>query len=356
MSVPRPAAKTFFHDFWRGLTTPDLKALKIALVILLGLLGLVSELAHNFRHRVEDGEVSWSSVTHDSCRASILAMRGAQLETDPSFKTLVFAGPSALRCWLPHPDDADRLASSATGAPVRVLSMCSNRQSYAFTAALLDRFGADFDGWFVLGVSRQTIGRAAAEEETDYHRRESRILGFDSKVLRLESAWLGCPQEPPIGWEAWDRRAFYHQCQLGFWLPESHHPAYDPYMPRTFIPMDAVRAGIAPLSGEDLQRHLGVLARAAARIRGRGHARLALVETPWVDTFTPAMQTPEWMKDEAAYQQTMAAWSREHDVPWLTMPAGFEASAADFADPRHIATPTLRIQFLESVTRDLLAR
>lgn len=54
-----PLANPLFREFWLGLTTPDLGVLKMAAVILLSLLGILSGLAVNFRHQIEAGKVEW---------------------------------------------------------------------------------------------------------------------------------------------------------------------------------------------------------------------------------------------------------------------------------------------------------
>jgi len=349
-----PAPNSLLREFWRGLTTPDVGVLKMAAVIFLILLGALSVAAVNFRKQVEAGKVDWRVITNDFCRSSMIAVNGAARETDPSAMNLIFVGPSALRCWLPPPEEVDALASSAAGSAVRLRVMSGNRQGYAITSALIDRFGADFDGWFVIGVGRQAIGRELTMEDLEYRRRQPRILCFDSEVLRSNSAYLGYPMERATGWELWDNRAFHYQTKLGLDLPFKKKKSYHPYMPATSVSSSAGTESIRPLDASSLERHLTVLEQMMRKVREQGRARVALVETPWIDTFTPAMQTPEWQRDEAAYQQTMREWSRRNDVPWITLPASFEMSASDFFDPRHVGSVRPRERFLEAVVRELV--
>lgn len=351
MKFVRAPSAPLLREFWLGLTTPDWGVLKMAAVVLLILLGIVSAMAVNFRKRIEAGKVDWRVMSNDFCRSSIIAASGAARETDPSAKNFVFVGPSALRCWLPKQEEVDALASSTAGSPVRVLVMCSGRQSYACTSALIDRFGADFNGWFVIGVTRQMIGQS--KENTEFYKRQSRALCFDSELLRENAAFLGYPQDRATGWELWDHRAFYQQSKLGWHPPFSKRQAYNPYVATLPIPSDPVAAGIRPFDAGLLERNLTVLKKVADQVRAKGRARVALVETPWVDTFDHRMQTPEWRRDEDAYQRTMREWSRQNDVPWITSPAGFEVQVADFADVRHIGTPEPRRKFLETVVREL---
>jgi hypothetical protein len=348
-------ANPLLREFWRGLTTPDLGVLKMATVIFLVLLGALSAAAVNFRRQLETGKVDWRVMTNDFCRSSVIAVNGAARETDPSALNLVFVGPSSLRCWLPLSEEADALASSTAGTPAQVRVMSGNRQGYAITSALVDRFGADFNGWFVIGVGRQAIGRELTTEDLEYRRRQRRILCFDSEVLRSNSACLGYPTERPTGWELWDNRAFHHQTKLGLNLPFKKKKPYHPYMPATSISSSAWTESIRPLDASSLKRHLTVLEQMMRKVREQGRARVALVETPWIDTFVPAMRTPGWQQDEAAYQQTMWEWSQRNNVPWITAATGFEASVADFADVRHIGSPELRRKFLEAVIRELAA-
>lgn len=352
MKFASPLSSPPFREFWRGLTTPDWGVLKMAAVILVGLFGIASAMAVNFRKRVETGKVDWRMMTNDFCRSSIIAASGAARETDASAENLIFVGPSALRCWLPRPEEADALASVAAGSPVRLRVMCSDRQSYACTAAFIDRFGADFNGWFVIGVTRQAIGQLR-QDNREFYQRQSRALCFDSEVLKRNAAFLGYPQARTTGWELWDHRAFHQQTKLGWYPPFLERKPYHPYVSSVPVPSDPVAAGISPLDTGVLERHLTVLKEVAERVRATGRARVALVETPWVDTFAPAMQTPEWRRDEDAYRQAMREWSRQNDVPWITAATGFEASVADFADVRHIGSPELRRKFLKAVVREL---
>jgi hypothetical protein len=353
MKFPSPLSNPLFREFWRGLTTPDFGVLKMAAVIFLVLLGALSVAAVNFRKQVEAGNVDWRVMTNDFCRSSVIAVNGAARETDPSALNLIFVGPSALRCWLPPSEEADALASSVAGSTVRLRVMSGNRQGYAITAALVDRFGADFNGWFVIGVGRQAIGCELTTEDLEYRRRQPRILCFDSEVLRSHAAYLGYPMDRATGWELWDHRAFHYQTKLGLDRPFKRKP-YHPYMPATSISSDAWRESIRPLDASSLERHLTVLEQTVRNVREQGRARVALVETPWVDTFAPAMRTPEWRRDEDAYQQTMREWSQRNNVPWITAASRFEASVADFADVRHVGSPELRRKFLEAVVRELV--
>jgi hypothetical protein len=338
------------------LTTPDFWAVKVAAIILLAGFGILSAMAVNFRHRIEAGGVDWRSIYKDYGRNSVMAMAGAAQETDISAKNFVFVGPSSLRCWLPHPDEASALATSSSGKKVRVLSMCGGSQSYAVTAALVDRFGADFNGWFVIGVGRQTIGRKFTETELKTRRQQPRTLGFYSDALTPASEILGLPTDPITGLELWDHLDFHYRYKLGFKLRASKkRKPYEPFLEPTKVPVETWGSEINRLDADSLQRHLTVLELVVQSVRVHGCARVALVETPWVDTYTPAMQTAEWKRDEDAYQQMMQAWARRHDVPWLNNPASFKASTADFADAKHVGTPALRRQFLESVVRTLLA-
>ncbi|BCU77640.1 SGNH/GDSL hydrolase family protein [Luteolibacter sp. LG18] len=344
------------RDFWRGLTTPSAGVLKMAAVLLLLLLVALTIQARHFRHQVEAGEIQWQGFSDDYTRSSILAVRGARLETTPDTPALVFVGPSALRCWLPHPDDAGAIASAAVGRPVRTLSLCGNKQSPAMTAALVERFGAGFDGWFVLGVNRQSLGREPSTADREFHGKESRVLGFESGVLREDAVWFGNPQEPRTGWDLWDHRAFYLQAKLGL-APSIQGPnAYNPFFATSSIDTGTVHAGVNRLDAACLDHHLKWLERMVTRLRASGPARVALVETPWVDPFMADMHTPAWQEDEATYQRAMREWSQLHAVPWIQSPMEFQATPADFADSRHIGADRLRREFLETVTRQLLSR
>lgn len=364
MPLPPPADRiptiavsspTLLHDFWRGLTTPDAAVPRIAAVLLVASMAGLSIAAEGFRRRIESGDVAPQSMRDDSCRASVVAMRNAAREADPATPTFVFVGPSALRDWLPREREADEAASAAAGRHVRVLRMCGPRQSCASSAALIERFGADFDGWFVVGVTRQSIGRRPSDDDLPLLQRDSQVLGFDSEVLRRDSAFLGYPQEPPTGWELWDHRRFYHHALL---KPALVIPWKSPRLQAGQRsgrpePADAGDRPDGPLDPESLDRHLAVLLGVATRVRDGGRARMALVETPWQEHF---VSSPEWLRNEAAYLRRMREWSETNDVPWITAAADFEATPDDFKDSRHVGSPRLRRQFVEAVVRELSNR
>lgn len=352
------SSPTLLREFWHGLTTPDAAVPRIAAVLLLAAVAGLSIAAEGFRRRIESGHVAPQSLLDDFCRASVVAMRGAAREADPAAPTFVFVGPSAMRDWLPRGREADEAASAAAGRPVRVLAMCGPRQSCASSAALIERFGADFDGWFVVGVTRKSIGQRPSDDDLPLLRRDSQVLGFDSEVLRRASAYLGYPQEPPTGLELWDRRRFYHHALLkpalviprGSSRLRSGQPAGRP------DPADVGNRSEGPLDPEALDRHLAVLLDVATRVRNGGRARMALVETPWEEHLVSSLQSPEWLRDEAAYRRRMLDWSETNDVPWITAAADFEATSADFMDSRHVGSPRLRRQFVDAVVRELANR
>jgi hypothetical protein len=353
MRFTRLSSSLHFREFWHGLTTPDVRVVKMAAVMLLLLVAGLTIRAARFRREIEAGEVDWRTMPNDFCRSSVMAASGAAKQTDPSATNLIFVGPSALRCWLPLPEEAEALASASAGTPIRVKIMCADRQSYACTSALIDRFGADFHGWFVIGVARQTIGRLR-DDNLVFYRRQSRALCFDSEVLRKNATFLGYPPERATGWALWDHRAFYQQSRLGLHLPFLKRKPYRAYFPPSPIPSDPVAAGISPLNPPVLEKNLIVLKQVLDQVRATGRARVALVETPWVDTFHPVMQTAEWRREETVYQHTMREWTKRHDVPWITAATGFDLEASDFADAAHIGAPESRRQFLECVVQELV--
>ena len=352
------SVKPVVRDFWRGLTTPDVVAVKMAAVLLLVALGGLSVAAERFRRQIESGSVDWRSVPDDFCRASVLAMRGAPRECDPVARTIIFVGPSAMRDWLPPDKDTDAVASAAAGGPVRVLAMCGARQGCAAAAALIDHFGSDFNGWFVIGVTRQMIACRRNASDTMRRRRESQELGFHSDLHRHISAALGHPQEIETGWELWDHRRFHYHSLLkpGLGLPRRMPRLQLGKPPDTATPRRDEYENVGPMDLELLDRHLTVLRELAKHVRGRGRARLALVETPWEEHLVLDRQSPEQAQDEAAYRRRMKAWSDHEDVPWITAPTTFPATSSDFRDSRHVGSLSLRHRFLEVVVQELSTR
>ncbi|MFM8707109.1 MAG: hypothetical protein ACKOHK_03210, partial [Planctomycetia bacterium] len=329
--------------------------------LLLVAVGGLSVAAERFHRRIEAGAVDWRTIPHHASRASVLAMQGAARATDSSVDTFVFVGASTMRSWLPTDEEADAVGSAAAGRPVRLLAMCGDLQTYATSAALIDRFGADFPGWFVISVSRQLIdgrrGRAAGMRR----RRASQELGFHSEVQRRVSTLLGHPQESASGWEVWDRRRFYYRALvkpalgLPWTMPWERNEKSPPTAGRGAPAVGSVGVRASPPDPELLDRHLDVLREVATSLRGRGGARLALVETPWENDLVPGLRSPEQATHEDVYRRRLQAWAEDNDIPWITTPTTFAATSADFDDARHVGSPALRRRFVEVVVRELSA-
>lgn len=346
------------REFWRGLTTPRFGVVLAALGWLMLALVLGEVLARKSWLAARASPAVPAHIRDHFARASVLALQGARRQAPGPEPTLLFVGPSALRLWLPdEAESADVLAKAERG-PVRVITMCGNAQSYALTAALIERFGTDFDGWIVIGVDRQMIGRSLNPGEAWLREVQSQRLGFESALFRTESEFLGVSQPKATGFALRDRRSFNRAMGFGRASLAIYLRGETSYLPHDIVPgpYDPARAAksLSPLSVDGLDRHLAVLERLVARVRAAGRAKVALVETPWIDDFAPELKTPEWEAEEAAYAKKMHAWSQAHGVPWLTGAAAFALKPQDFVDTRHVGSAEARREFVLMVAKELL--
>lgn len=351
-----PTSIRVTKDFLAGLTMPDFLAVKIAAIALLAVVAVAAAIAERMVGKVARGEYPLDRVWETGSRAEILACRGDGRETAKDRPNLVFVGPSALLCWLPHPDTADAIAEKATNTGCHLVSMCALGQGYPRTAAYIEKFGADFDGWFVIGVSRQMIARNLVAREAAVRGKQAILSCFDSVVLREETRLLGYPMASGTGLRLWDSRSFFYVNRLGLDPPFLRKRSYEHYEPRVEMSVKFATEETGPLDRETLQRHLALLGRVVERVRKNGRAGIALVETPWVDSCMEELRTEEWHEQEREYREAMRAWSQEHGVPWLDLAHGLGAKVEDFSDPRHIGNPDLRRRFLESVTVELIGK
>ena len=315
------------------------------------LLAREGRVAHGSKQAWVDG------ADGDFARGSAFALQGASVHAPGPEPTFLFVGPSALRFWLPRADEASAVASAGTDRSVNVLAMCANGQSYAVSAALLERFGFDFDGWVVIAVGRQMIAREWNDEERERRLVQSREIGFTSIRLRDEERALGLNPPVELGWGFWDHRRFYYNNRLGLgpWLPEPLRAVHQPHWEATQpIDFQMARRVFAGLSVGAWERHLALLDRIVRDAEQAGVARVALVETPWLDAYEPAIRPETWEADEATYSRQMTEWCAQRGVPWLTFAREFPCTAGDFVDPRHLGSEKLRERFLQTVVTKLL--
>lgn len=344
-----PSAFPLLREFWRGLTTPDIRVVAAAFALIAGIVG--ASLLVSSEALARGATESWMlGARMDIVRASALAMQGAKQQARGPEPALLFVGPSALSTWLPLGQEASRIASEAAGRPIRVLTMSGGGLSYAGAAALIDRFGADFDGWIIIGVARQSIGREFDASGQKLRATQSAYLGFDSAILRDEAAFLGHPQSPPRGLDALDHWGFRNRM---FLLRNLRGDGGLGHVEARTLDAGKHTGDFLPLATDTLEKHLVVLGRIVERVRASGRARIALVETPWWDSFDTASQTEAWRQDEKAYRLRMEAWAKAHGVVWLPGAETFGATAADFSDTRHIRSDALRERFLVMVVQEL---
>jgi hypothetical protein len=346
----RPVAPSVWREFWAGLITPSPKVLGPAAGFLLLIFLTLTFLARPARRESGDPK-RWLQSTRDPIgRASLTASQGARIHLPGSEPAMVWVGPSSLVHWLPTPARARKQAANELPYPIQIANLSALGLNYASAAALIDRFGADFDGVFLLGINAQSILSTPTPRERKRHQNQPRQLAFSSAVLEAESTALGFPHQP-LGWSLYDQRDFHLRSRLGFGAEGLlrhrgdflyHWDQARPRSPKQTAPPDFAR----------LTAHMALLERIHHRLQSGGRARLVLVETPWRDAYLPSARGPGWAEGTAAYHAALTAFSERHHVPWLHPAAKLKITAAAFKDISHNHDPTLRPKFFSALLHD----
>jgi len=267
----------------------------------------------------------------------------------------VLVGPSHLQALLPPGPALADAFSRGPGGPRRVIQLAAPALNHEEMAAVVQKFGGGFDGWFVLVVNRHTLARDLRTRDV-VKDQGAMSLGFSSDLLNEERRRAGLPVRANWGVPLLDYPGFY-LASLGGWRHAlGQAPVFGGGGEHSAVPLRPVLARQVELAlpahlPEAEARNLGLLARVAGRLRAGGGARLAMVEVPFADEALPEIQTARWRQQRAEFVRRREAWSRENDVPWLDTTAELRLTAADFADPAHVSSPEARIRFADAVSR-----
>ena len=353
---PVPLTIRCTRAFWYGLTRPHAGTALAALG--LALPGWLFLAASSTEARVRATDTArWLRNAEDGwCQLNAVAIQGAARHAAKPGETVVLVGPSHLQALLPPgPALADAFSRSRDGRPQRVVQLAAPALNHEEMAAAVEKFGGDFDGWFVLTVNRHTLARDLRARDV-VKNQGAMSLGFSSDLLNEERRRARLPVRASWGVPLLDYPGFY-LASLGGWrhalgrAPVFGATGEYSAAPLRPVSMRQVELALPAHLPEAEARNFGLLGRVAERLRAAGGARLAVVEVPFADEALLEIQTPRWRAQRAEFVRRREIWSRENDVPWLDTTAELQLTAGDFTDPAHVGSPAARIQFVKVVSR-----
>jgi hypothetical protein len=289
------------------------------------------------------------------CQLNAVTIQGAVQHAAKSGETVVLVGPSHLQALLPPGPALADAFSRSSGGPRRVIQLAAPALNHEEMAAVVEKFGGDFNGWFVLAVNRHTLARDLRARDV-VKDQGAMSLGFSSDLLDEERRRAGLPVRASWGIPLFNHPGFY-LASLGGWRHTlGRAPVFGVAEDTSAAPLRLVTARQIELAlpvhvPEAEARNFGLLGRVAERLRAGGGARLAVVEVPFADEALLEIQTSRWREQRAGFVRRREVWSRENNVPWLDATAELRLTAGDFADPAHVGSPPARIRFAEAVGR-----
>jgi hypothetical protein len=335
--------------FWQGFTRPHAGTALGALA--LTLIGWIFLAASSTEARVRATNTArWLRNAHDDYgRLNAIVIQGAERHIQSPGPTAVFVGASMLQALLPSEHETAAILSKASGRTVQVLNLSAIALAYEEAAAVMDHFGGDFTGWYVVGVNRHSLSRDPRQRHT---MKESAaiVLGFDSAVLAAEEALAGLPPNARWGVPLLDHPNFYLRSIGGWKWAFSRPPVYSsqPYIRTQPLLVADVQAELPAHNPIEMARRLGLLGRIAARLRPNS-ARLVIVECPYADEAMLELHTPIWRAERERFARQRDAWVQAHGVPWLDVTEEIHLRPEDFSDVLHIGSPAARLRFATAV-------
>ncbi len=286
---------------------------------------------------------------------NVIAIQGAERHAWGAGSTVVFVGPSMLRALLPSDESLSSALATALNGPVRALPLAGEVMTYEEQAAIVDKFGSHFTGWFVVSVNRHAMARNLQARD-GYKRHSGSSVRFSSAILIEERSLAGLPVPFTWGIPLLDYPNFY-LTPLGGLKPELWRPVrYQAVLPRVrtrSLTADEVLEWLpVPVAGA-AERNFQLLGRIATRLRANGQARLVIVECPFADEVMPELQTTLWRAQKAEFLRQREAWTREQGVLWMDVTQEIKLQPEDFSDPTHIGSPNVRLRFAEAVGKRL---
>ncbi len=351
---------SLLRAFWTGLTTPDVRALGIALLLVIVGFAGATVLITSERMAGPSARL-WlrSAGDHDVIVSSDMLRLRAHM---PGGAVLI-TGASPTR----NAVDTHILSTELT-PPRPVFGLMQSAQQPLSTALLTHFMPERIDGWVVFGVTPARLledPKRGLEQE-----RGSQRLALRRPRDRHVLAELGIDAGPMTGNYFWDNRAFFGPRVRALLANvirghAPHHlaiPHVDGERAQGLRTWQRNRrlhelrylgfAGLAPAArAVSFAANLRFLERAAATVRARG-GRVAFMIEPVNPAFVEAIGLTEWLASERA--QLRAAL--RPIAPVLDPGADVTLRGEDFVDHVHVGSRAACTAFTQALARQLAAR
>lgn len=338
--------------FRSGLTQPSLAgllgALAVAFVWFAGACGLFND---RFLASRRPGSLMLDSK--DSiARASVIAVQGAAQHARGF--TVCIGGTSDTEELIARPDWLEQRFADQGSPGVHIVRLCAAALMLEEQRALIERFGADFNGVFVLGVGPQLVSRptAALADRLHRYRMPFRSGSFDDECRRA-----GLRPPPRTGIDFLDNVRFYLQhtaCLRAPWQPDREfgtHALHKDESDMTVPPLDEKECQV---NIEEIPRNLACLARTVDFIRAQGRAQIVLVDIPRLHLVDGRWKDPRWKPGMEAYRAAIREFATARQLPLVNVTDEAALKPEDFYNTGHIGKESARQRYGTALVRALL--
>lgn len=338
-------------DFWKGLTSPSLVSVVVALAVNLAGLGtigvfareVVSGKAHRYL-RVDPFD------THLPVTNRVLSYRGSE---NP--ETVVLGASLTIRCLASETSLARRLESEL-GRPIRVHRLCTDAQNVWEMASIVERLGPRFHGVLVLGLSPGTLAHGLRDGPGNGYASLERVLeqprlGFVSDSLDAQARAAGLRAPRRAGLYAFDNmhflltRRFHLARNLLLGPPAIGELLEAPWVEHVNRP-EFWRAEIDALPEKkrlyrsNYRTALDAVGRFVDDLRSRGRVGVVLLEPPTNPGWHSVPEAAAFFRE---YRENLRSFAVEHRMHFLPITDEALLTQSDFVDYEgHIGNPSAR--------------
>ncbi len=327
-------------SFVDGLVRPSPVAIGIAVVLnALIFSALLVGLTPRFLASKPMGFLAENATDYDAIVTSQIIALQVHPVADPM---VIVLGASTTRAALLYKDLSDGLESRGF-RDVRVVKLCTSRQSLWETLALVENLPAGVRGVAVLGVGPSLFSMGSDDlKDLAHHPR----LGIRSTLLDGELRAHAIPVRDRTDNYFIDNAAFL-LARLNV-LPRNYlRPGRTAYVDSRYVGKGAATAAAWELKGtrvdsrldhlgENWLQNLQVLERIIELIRSRTSLKIVLVESPINPRFVAQFNREDLI---AWHRQGLARFARRQGIPYVVLNQAAVLAPGDFFDWAHLSDP-----------------
>lgn len=345
-----------WRAFLDGLVQPSPLAIGLALSInIVGFAALALLLTPGFLATRPAGLLAEHATDYDAFVTSRVIALGRRTGDEPLF---VMLGGSTTRAALLESDIADGLRAEGL-AELRVVKLCTSRQSLWETLALAENLPAGSRGVVLIGIG-PALFATGADDLADLARHPR--LGIRSTTLDAEFRRRSLPVGPRSGIYPVDN-APYVLARLDTLLKSLLQDSARQEVDSRYVGMAPAPADQRIAIGERVDRrlaefpvnrssNLAVLDRIVETIRSRTDLHIVLVEAPLNPEFVQAHRRSELV---AEHRAQMSAFARARDIEYVLLNESAALLPADFHDWGHLADRSALRRSADAVLRSVRA-